>query len=406
MPNYAYKARAETGKAVTGTLEGISRDEVAQKLRKMGYIPVAITETMAAMGIDLDNWFKQFSRIRIEDLIVFYVQLANMLGAGLSLLNSLQTISRQMENKKLKEIIEDINRSVTGGSSFSEALAKYPRVFSPLFINTVKAGEASGHLTTVLSRLAVYVEKQEDLRQKIKSALTYPVILLAAGIIVILVIVTFVMPQFVEIFTKAKIPLPVPTQILYAVGTGIKQFWYAILSGIGLMIFAFQIYLKGEQGRLQFDRLILKVNIIGPLLRRVVIARFSRTLATLLESGVPILEALDILRDVVGNRVFGRVIANLHNCVEQGEKISQPLKISQEFPPDAVQMMIAGEESGELPFMLNKIADFYEAAVGYSIKKLTTLIEPFFVVLMAGMVGFIMASMLLPIFDMIKTLRH
>ncbi len=406
MPNYSYKARAETGKSVTGTLEGVSQDEVAQKLRKMGYVPVSISEATASTGIDLDNWFKQFSRIRIEDLIVFYVQLANMLGAGLSLLNSLQTISQQIENKKLKEIIEDINRSVTAGSSFSDALAKYPRVFSPLFINTVKAGEASGHLPTVLSRLAAYVEKQEDLRQQVRGALTYPAILLAAGIIVILVIVTFVMPQFVEIFTKAKIPLPVPTRILYAVGIGIKQFWYAILLGIGLMIFAFQIYLKSEKGRLQFDGLILKVKIIGPLIRRVVIARFTRTFATLLESGVPILEALDILRDVVGNRVFSRIVANLHNCVEQGEKISQPLKISEEFPPDAVQMMIAGEESGELPFMLNKIADFYESAVGYSIKKLTTLIEPFFIVVMAGMVGFIMASMLLPIFDMIKTLRH
>lgn len=404
MPIYAYKVRDNTGKALTGTMEGPSREEIAQKLRKMGYLPVSIEEGRAE--IDFSAWLKKFERIKVEDLIIFYLQLANMLEAGLTLLSSLQTISKQIENKKFKEIIEDISLSVSSGSNFSDSLAKHPGVFSKLFINTVRAGEVSGHLTTVLNRLAAYVEKQEDLRQKVKSALTYPMVLLCVGIFVILVIVTFVMPQFVDIFNRAKIPLPVPTQILYAVGMGIKNFWYLVILGVGFISFGFKLYARSNKGRLQIDRFILKIKILGPLIRRVVIARFSRTLSTLMASGVPLLQAFDILRDVVGNEVFSRVIVNVRTAVENGEKISQPLKISEEFPPDAVQMMIAGEESGQMPEMLDKIADFYESAVGYSIKKLTSLIEPFFVVVMAVMVGFIMASMLLPIFDMVKTLRH
>ncbi len=404
MPTYAYKVRDNTGKALTGTIEGISQEEIAQRLRKMGYLPISIRETKGE--IDLTLWLKRFERVKIEDLIIFYVQLANMLEAGLTLLSSLQTISKQIENKKFKEIIEEISCSVSAGSTFSDALIKYPRVFPKLFVSTVRAGEASGHLTTVLNRLAVYAEKQEDLRQRVQGALTYPLLLLFVGIFVILVIVTFVMPQFVEIFNRAKIPLPVPTQILYAVGMGIKKFWYLIILGVGFISFGFKFYASTPKGRLQLDRLILKIKILGPLIRRIVIARFSRTLATLMASGVPILQAFDILRDVVGNEVFSRVVANVRMAVENGEKISQPLKISEEFPPDAVQMMIAGEESGQLPSMLDKIADFYESAVGYSIKKLTSLIEPLFIIIMAGMVGFIMASMLLPIFDMVKTLRH
>lgn len=404
MPNYIYKVRDDTGKALTGTIEGSSPDDIAQKLRKMGYLPTSIKER--GLEFNLDNWLKQFTRIKVEDLIIFYEQLANMLGAGITLLDSLRVIARQIENKKLKDIVEDVHRSVTAGSSFSDALAKYPGVFSKLFVSTVRAGEASGHLTTVLERLAAYVEKEEDLRQKVSGALIYPAILLTAGIIVILVIVTFVIPQFVEIFTKAKISLPLPTQILYSIGISIKKFWYGILLSIGLIFLAFRGYVKTDQGRFQFDRFILKPKVIGPLVRRVVIARFSRTWATLLESGVPLLQSFDILRDVVGNEVFSRVVSNIRQAVEQGEKISTPLKISEEFPPDAVQMIAVGEETGELPYMLNKIADFYESAVGYSIKKLTTLIEPFFVVVMAGMVGFIMASMLLPMFEMVKTIRH
>jgi type IV pilus assembly protein PilC len=404
MPMYNYKARDEAGKSVHGVLEAASNDEIAAKLRKMGYMPTKINE--ASPGIKLDNLGARFERVRIENIVMFNLQLANMIDAGLTLLSSLQTLTKQIESKKLRDIVDEVRRTVEAGSNFSDALAQHPKVFSKLFVNMVKAGEASGKLNVVLTRLAHYVEQQEDLRQKIKGALFYPGILLCAGILVILFVVSFVMPKFVEIFTEAGVALPLPTQILYGVGVAIKSYWYLFLFFIGGLIFGVKMYIRTDRGRLQFDQLILKTPVIGPLVRKVIVSRFCRTLATLVESGVPVLQSLDIIRDVVGNEVISRVVKTVRTSVERGEKISEPLKLSEEFPPDAVHMIATGEEAGKLGQMLNKIADFYDTSLGYSIKKLTDLIEPVFLVIMGAMVGLIMASMLLPIFDMAKAIRH
>lgn len=404
MPTYIYKARDETGKAVRGAMDAASKEELAEKLRKMGYMPTSLREPLT--GFKLEGIGQRFKKIRVEDIIIFNLQLANMLDSGLTILDSLNTISTQLENKKLKEIIGEVARAVEGGSLFSDALSKHPEIFSTLFIGMVRAGEASGNLNKVLKRFSIYIEQQEDLRQKIKSALLYPAILLIAGIAVIILIVSFVMPKFVDIFTKANVALPLPTIILYAVGLGLKRFWYLAVLVICLGVVIIKMYVRTERGRLKFDQLKLKAPVIGPLARKVVISRFSRTLATLLDSGVPVLQSLDIVRHVVGNEVIARVVQNVRDSIEEGERLAQPLRISQEFPPDTVQMIFVGEETGKLGNMLDKIADFYDTAVGYSIKKLTVLIEPVFLVIMGSMVGFIMASMLLPIFDMIKTIQR
>lgn len=404
MATYDYKARDEGGKLLSGTLEGSSREEVAQKLRKMGYMPTGIREIMT--GMTLEDIGERFRGIKVEDIIIFNVQLANMIDSGLSILSSLQAIENQLENKKLRRIIGEVRRSIEGGSTFSGALEKHGDVFSKLFVSTVKAGEASGNLNVVLNRLAVYVEQQNDLRQKVKNALFYPAVLLVTGLAVIVIIVTFVMPQFVEIFRDAHVPLPLPTIILYNFGIILKKFWYLIVFAVFLCTIAIKTYARTQAGRLRFDRWKLNAPVTGPLVRKVVISRFSRTLATLLGSGVPVLQALDIMRDVVGNEVFARVIAHVRESVEDGQPLAQPLKVSEEFPADTVQMVAIGEQTGKLDHMLNKNADFYDTAVEYSIKKITTLIEPAFIILMGIVVGFIMASMLLPIFDMIKTMRH
>lgn len=404
MSTFIYKAREETGKSVKGTMEAASQEELAEKLRKMGYMPTSIKEALP--GIPLNDITERFKKISIEDIIMFNVQLANMIDAGLPLLSSLRTLSHQIENKKLREIVGQVSRSVEGGAPFSDALAQHPKVFSKLFINTVMAGETSGKLNTVLNRLAVYVEQQEDLRQKIQGALFYPAILLVTGVSVILFIISFVMPQFVKIFTEANVDLPLPTRILYETGVVLKKFWYLILLGVGVLVFGIKRYVNTPGGRLRFDQWQLRLPVVGPLVRKVVISRFSRTLATLVESGVPILQSLDIIRNVVGNEVIGRVVQNVRDSVEGGERLAQSLKVSEEFPADTVQMIAVGEESGKLGQMLNKIADFYDTAVNYSVKKLTALIEPVFLVIMGAMVAFIMASMLMPIFDMVKTLRH
>ena len=404
MPTYIYKARDATGKLVKGSMDATNRDELTEKLHRMGYMTTRVTEAIS--GIKIESAFEKFKRISTEDMIIFNVQLANMINSGIPILVCLDTLDKQIENKRLRETVGEIKRNLEAGDSFSQALARHPRVFSKLFMNMVKVGEASGKLDTVLTRFAEYTERQANLNQKIKGALFYPIILLFAGIAVTLFIVTTIIPQFAEIFMKAGIRLPMPTMILYKVGTWLKHYWYVVGLVIIMACVAVRFYVRTRKGRLVFDRLTLKIPIVGSLLRKVCIARFSRTLATLVSSGVSILQSLDITREVIGNEVLGRVIGNVRGSVEKGEKIAEVLKVSEEFPADTVQMISVGEETGNLDGMLNKIADFYNMSIGYSIKKLTTVLEPLFLVIMGGMVGFIMASMLLPIFDMMKVLRH
>ena len=403
MSNYQYKARDGEGKVVAGVMESSSEDKLAEKLRGMGYMPTQIKEALPE--INLEQFSERFKRIKPEDIILFSVQLSNMIDAGLTLISSLNIIANQIENKKLRGIVGEMKRDVEGGAAFSEALAKHPKTFSKLFIDMVRAGEISGKLNIVLSRLAIYVEQQEDLRQQVKNALFYPMILVITGIIVVILIVSFVLPQFVEIFNKAEVPLPLPTQIFYGFGLAIKKFWYLIILALWAIVQAVKMYARTGKGRLQFDKLKLNFPVTGILTRKLIISRFSRTLATLVDSGVPILHSLDIVRGVVGNQIIGDVIQKARDGVEQGEHIEKELKKSGEFPPDVVQMIAVGEETGKLGHMLYKISGFYDNAVGYSLKKLIALIEPVFIIVLGVLVGFIMASMLLPMFDMIKTIN-
>jgi len=405
MPTFTYRARDEAGKTVKGILEAPSREEVAARLHKMGYLVTRVEKGLSS-EFNLESFGDRFQRVKTEDIVMFNFQLANMIGSGLPLLLSLKILKTQTESATLKRILERVTREVEGGMSFSEALTLHPRAFSKLFINMVKAGEATGHLDAVLNRYALYAEYQEDLRQKIQGALFYPGILVVAGVTVILFVVSFVVPQFTAIFAKAHVPLPLPTRILSLVGRGIKQYWFLLLFAVVALGAALKGIHRMETGRLTIDRFLLTLPVIGPLLRKVAISRFARTLATLVESGVPMLESLEIVEEVVGNQVLGRAIRKARKNVEGGEKLAEPLKVSGEFPLDAAQMIAVGEETGDLGGMLNKISDFYDRSVGYSVKKLTTLIEPVCLVVMGGVVAFIMASMLLPIFDMVKTIHH
>lgn len=403
MPSYVYKARDAAGKPVKGTMQAVSKEELTEKLYKMGYLTTQASEALP--GIRLESLWERFRRIGTEDLIMFNVQLANLIHAGIPLLASLETLTQQIENKRLRETVGSVVRMVEGGETFSEALSRHPRIFSGLFVSLVKAGEASGKLDTILTRYAAYAEEQAELKEKVTGALFYPAILLLAGIGVTLFIVTFIIPQFAEIFTRAGIRLPLPTLILYQIGTTIKQFWISILLFAAAAWLGVSLYGASARGRIHFDRLKLKFPLLGPLFRKAAISRFARTLGMLVASGVPILESLEIVREVIGNEVLGRVVGNVRDAVEKGEKISEPLRISGEFPPDTVRMIAVGEETGGLDEMLDKVSDFYDRSVGYTIKKLTTVLEPLLLVLMGCLVGFIMASMLLPMFDMMKLLR-
>ena len=404
MLAFNYRARDNTGKLVRGVLEALSQEEVAEKLRRMGYAPVKITEVFAGLKLEQLEW--NFRRIKTKDIVMFNIQLANMLNAGLSIISSLDTLQKQSENKRLSDIIGRVSRSVETGESFSQALAKHPRVFPNLLVSMVKAAEASGGLDKVLNRYAEFAEAQADLQQKIKEALYYPVILIAAAAGVIVFIATVLIPKFVEIFNRVGISLPLPTIILYGIGTAIRQFWYVIiLSGV-LIVLGLRRYVRTKTGKFRFDKASLKLPILGPIVRKICISRFARTLATLVGSGVPILESLDIVSDVVNNQVLGRVIGQMRQSVEKGERLAESLKVSEEFPPDIIQMISVGEESGNLERMLNKISDFYDRATGYSIKKLVASLEPVLLLGMGAVVAFTMASMLLPMFNMVKLLRR
>ncbi len=404
MALYSYRARDGMGKIVHGSMEASTKAELIDKLQKMGYMTTNVKETVG--GRDLNSMFERFRRIKSDDMLMFYIQLSNMINAGITILMSLSALSKQTENKALKQAIGSVSRQVESGSSLSQAFSTQPRIFTKLFINMIKAGEASGNLDNVLMRYATFFENQEDLKQKIKGALFYPIILLCAGIAVTLFIVTFIIPQFADVYIKANIKLPIPTLIVYNAGKFIKHYWYILLVSIAAIFIAVRYYISTEKGRFLYDRLKLDLPIIGPLYRKVVMTRFSRTMATLLGSGVPVLQSLDITREIVDNMVLAGTITNIRGYVEKGERMSEPMRISEEFPPDIVQMVSVGEETGNMDGMLNKTADYYDMSVNYAVKKLTTVIEPLFLVILGTMVGFIMASMLMPIFDMVKTLKH
>ncbi|MDP2913799.1 MAG: type II secretion system F family protein [Candidatus Omnitrophota bacterium] len=404
MPVYNYKARGADGKRVNGAMEAATKAELIDKLRKMGYMTTSAVESLP--GMKLGSLLEKLKRISSDDMLMFYIQLSNMISAGITILMSLSTLAKQTENKALREAIGGVSRQVEAGNGLSNAFAAQPRLFSKLFVNMIKAGEASGRLDTVLMRYAKFFENQEDLKQKVKGAIFYPMILMFAGVAVTLFIVTVVIPQFAEIYMKVGIALPVPTLVVYGIGIAIKRYWYLLIALTIILAAALRYYFKTEKGALFLDTLKLRLPVIGPLYRKVALARLTRTLGTLLGSGVPILQSLDIIKEVVENEVLARVITNVRKSVERGERMSEPLKVSGEFPPDVIQMIAVGEESGSLDVMLDKIADFYDMTVAYAIKKLTAVIEPVFLVIIGGMVGFIMASMLLPMFDMIKVLRR
>ncbi|MDD4879592.1 MAG: type II secretion system F family protein [Candidatus Omnitrophica bacterium] len=404
MPIYRYKARDESGRPVGGVMETPTEAELVEKLRKMGYVITGVSA--ASESFSFREFIGGFGSINPEDMIFFNIQLSNMLDAGLPLLTSLRTISAQTENNRLKKLLEDVTVKVETGSSLSEALMAHPLAFSRLTISMVKAGEASGNLGLVLKRLADFGENELDLRQKVSGALLYPAVLSIAATAVILFIVTFIIPKFADIFLRAEIPLPLVTRVLYGAGITIKDYWYIFVLGLTAFFLAVRIYANTRGGRFKVDAVKLAIPVIGPLMRKAAIARFARMLSTLSASGVDILESLEILEVTIGNEVLSRVVVKVREAVRGGSKISEPLKVSGEFPSDTVQMIAAGEETGNLDLMLNKVADLYEAAVAYHIKRLTSLLEPAFLLIMGCVVAVIMASILVPMFDLVKVLRR
>lgn len=403
MPAFTYHARDEAGRPVQGVLEAESQASLADRLRRMGYLVTRIGPVSTAPSWLALRWDR---RVSPEALLAVAVQLANLVEAGVPLATSVATLAEQTPELPLREALASVRRAIDGGETFSQAVRHHPEIFPPLMASMAQVGEASGRLDAVLGRYAILVEKDLALRRAVQGALTYPAVLLVAALLLILFVVGFVVPQFAAVFARAGISLPLPTRLLWGVGVALRQGWW----GLGLAALAGavggRIALQYPAVRLRVDRTLLSLPVVGPALHQTVVARFARTLATLVGAGLPILNALDTAGGVVDNQVMVQEIQRVRMAVERGERVAATLAVGQVFAPDAVQMIRVGEESGRLETMLDKVADFYELRVNFRLKQLTTLLEPIVLIGMGGIVALIMASLLLPMFDLVKVLQH
>ena len=385
-------------------MEAANKDILASKLQKLKYTVTSITEK--AIPFSIDKFLRKFTRVKLNDLVMFNVQLANMISSGISLPTSLLTLKEQIENERLKEAVNEVYDDIKGGLTFADALKKHPDIFPNLFTNMIHAGEVSGNLDEILNRLAVFAEREQELKQRISTAMFYPMILAVVGVFVIVGIIVTILPSFAKIFIESNVPLPLPTRILYNANIQIRTFWrHAVVALIGLY-FLLMWYRKTPAGKYNIDSMVLNIPVVGKLIRQATIARLTRTLASLIGAGVPMLQSLEVTEQTIDNAIISKVLKNVYSSVSKGESISAPLKESGQFPAMPVHMIAVGEETGALDAMLNKVADYYDMSTDYSVKRLTALLEPVFLVVIGGMVAFIFASILLPIFQMVKTLRH
>lgn len=406
---FAYQVRDRSGRVVSGTIEGDTPTGVAARLREQGLIPVSITASGRAAGLakrDISIPGLGRKKVKLKDVAVLSRQFATMINSGLSLLRALNILAEQTESKELARVVGEIRSDVEKGSSLSSALSKHPKAFSDLYVAMVRSGEAGGMLDEVLLRLADTLEKAIALRQKVKSAMTYPVVVFVMVLLILSAMLIFVVPMFESLYSELGGVLPLPTRILLAV-SGFVASWG------GLVILAVMIggavglrrYIATEKGRAQFDALLLKAPIFGPLFHKVALSRFSRTLAVLMRSGVPILQALEIVSDTVGNKVMGKAILDVQKSVKEGESIAKPLETHKVFPPMVVQMMAVGEETGALDTMLEKIADFYDQEVESMVAALTSLIEPVLIAVMGATVGTMVIALYMPMFNIINLIQ-
>ncbi|MFN3534325.1 MAG: type II secretion system F family protein [Desulfatiglandales bacterium] len=397
MPAFLYVAKNKRGRTVKGQIEAPDeklalaflkkRNLTVQKLKKK---PKDLSESLPFLK----------PKITRKDVVIFTRQFSTMITSGLPLLQGLKILSDQCENPTFKEVLKDISGSVEGGTSLGEAMEKYPAVFDPLYTNLVKAGELGGVLDKTLKRLADHMEKAEKLKAKVKGAMVYPIVVIAVAIIVIAVIMIFVIPVFEKMFGEMGAQLPAPTVVVISISRFVKGNIHFIIAGIVLLLFLFKTYRKTKNGRRTTDALSLKLPIFGILLKKVAVARFTRTLGTMLASGVPILDSLAIVAKTTGNVILEEIILDVRQSVAEGQGIAPPLSETDVFPPMVVQMIAVGEATGALDSMLEKIADFYDEEVDAAVAALTSMMEPLLMVFLGTTIGGLVISMYLPIFKM------
>lgn len=397
---FDYKVRDRDGRLITGSLEGDSMALVSSKLREMGFAPVEI-KPVSKVNLKTEIRIPGLTdRVKLKEIALMSRQLATMVAAGLTLVRAIGVLADQMESRTLREALLTIRQEVEQGSSLSSAIEKMPKIFPPLYVSMVKAGEIGGQLDTVLLKLSSTLEKQVELRQKVRSAMAYPAMVVSLVIVIVTALMIFVVPIFRKLFTQLHAPLPVPTQIVIRISDIVASVWLlAVIAAVIVFVVLFRRWIATPNGRRKWDAIKLKPPIFGPLAHKVALARFTSTLASLLSAGVPIIEALDIVADNSGNQIVSDAVHQAQNGVREGQALSASLAASPVMPIMVTQMIETGEESGALDNMLDKVAIFYDNEVNQTVESLTSVLEPLLIIVMGACIGAIVVSMYLPMFN-------
>ncbi len=402
MPIYKWEGKTRTGNETSGEMEAPNEEAVIARLRTQQIVATKVKAKGKAASLANIQIMKQ--KVSEKDIVIFTRQFATMIDAGLPLVQCLDILVSQQENKTFREVLSEVKSDVESGSTFAKALAKHPKQFDQLFVALVSAGEVGGILDTILNRLGAYIEKTMKLKKKVKGAMVYPAAVLGITILVVIILMVFVIPVFKKMFEDFGGQLPGPTQLVVNVSDFMTSYWYALIIGTILAYIGAKKIFNTEKGSAIFDDVILKAPIFGELIRKQAIAKFTRTLSTMITSGVPILDGLDIVAKTSGNKTIERAIMQTKIRISEGKTIAEPLAESGVFPSMVCQMITVGESTGALDVMLSKIADFYEDEVDMSVNSLTTLLEPIMMVFLGGTVGFLLVCMYLPIFKLVSVI--
>jgi type IV pilus assembly protein PilC len=401
MPDtYAYKVRDRGGNLISGTLVADNEGLVLQRLREQGLTPLEVGKQSRGMNIELTK-----KKVKLKELAVFSRQFATMVNSGLPILRALAILADQTSNAELAKALSACRVDIEQGSSLSAALQEHPKIFNDLYVSMVKSGETGGSLDAVLLRLADMIENEVKLRGKIKAAMTYPIAVVALVSLILTAMLLFVVPQFKSIYAQLGGSLPLPTRVLLMVSDVFKKFWYIVIAGIFIGRFFFRRWKATPAGRESVDAFKLRVPIFGTLFQKTALARFAGTLSMLLRSGVPILQALDIVSETVNNKVISKALNDVQSSVREGESMAKPLGKHKVFPPMVVQMLAVGEETGQVDVMLEKVATFYNQEVEASVDSLTSLIEPLLIAVVGGAVGMAVIALYMPMFNIIKLIQ-
>lgn len=401
MAVFAFSGRTRTGQTISGEMDAPNREAVVAQLRRQQVMATSVKPKASDIQVRIPGFGAKVSE---RDLAVVTRQLATMIDAGLPLVQCLEILASQQENKLLKKVLHDIRQDVEGGATFSAALKRHPKIFGALYTNMVEAGEAGGILDTILNRLAAYIEKAMILKRRVKTAMFYPATIISVAVVVVIFLLLYVIPTFQQMFAGFGATLPLPTLFVLALSNFVRAYILFIIVGIVGMVVGLRVFNGTEGGKRTIDRILLRLPVFGPLIRKVAVAKFSRTLGTLVSSGVSILEGLDITARTAGNKIVEEAVFKARTVIAQGKTIAEPLEASGVFPRMVTQMIGVGEQTGALDRMLNKIADFYDEEVDVAVAGLTSLLEPLLVIFLGVIIGGVVIAMYLPIFKLISVM--